>query len=263
MPAGPHDDSIIEDQVAYYRARAPEYDERLVELNQYMSLGGSVGGPTDDPHGDREIASALEKLNLLLPVGHVLELACGTGWWTQWLARSASLVTAVDAAPEMLALNRERVAQSNVRYEQADLFSWRPHEQYDLVFFAFWLSHVPEDRFEGFWRLVEEALAPHGRFFFIDELRNRPDLQHPDVKHPDLQHPDGAHPDLQHEEELGGGMVNRSLKDGRTFRAVKIYHDPTELQRRLAGMGWDAVVESCGSYFYIGYGGLGSTPGTA
>jgi SAM-dependent methyltransferase len=239
MPAGPHDDSIIEDQVAYYRARAPEYDERLVELNQYMSLGGTVGGPTDDPHGDREIASALEKLNLLLPVGHVLELACGTGWWTQWLARSAALVTAVDAAPEMLALNRERVAQSNVRYEQADLFSWRPHEQYDLVFFAFWLSHVPEDRFEAFWRLVEEAVAPHGRFFFIDELRNRPDLQH--------------------EEELGGGMVNRRLKDGRTFRAVKIYHDPTELQQRLAGMGWDAVVESCGSYFYVGYGGRAST----
>jgi SAM-dependent methyltransferase len=239
MPAGPHDDSIIEDQVAYYRARAPEYDERLVELNQYMSLGGTVGGPTDDPHGDREIASALEKLNLRLPVGHVLELACGTGWWTQWLARSAALVTAVDAAPEMLALNRERVAQSNVRYEQADLFSWRPHEQYDLVFFAFWLSHVPEDRFEAFWRLVEEAVAPHGRFFFIDELRNRPDLQH--------------------EEELGGGMVNRRLKDGRTFRAVKIYHDPTELQQRLAGMGWDAVVESCGSYFYVGYGGRAST----
>jgi demethylmenaquinone methyltransferase/2-methoxy-6-polyprenyl-1,4-benzoquinol methylase len=239
MPAGPHDDSIIEDQVAYYRARAPEYDDRLVELNQYMSLGGTVGGPTDDPHGDREIASALEKLNRLLPVGHVLELACGTGWWTQWLARSAGLVTAVDAAPEMLALNRERVAQSNVRYEQADLFSWRPHEQYDLVFFAFWLSHVPEDRFKAFWRLVEEALAPHGRFFFIDELRNRPDLQH--------------------EEELGGGMVSRRLKDGRTFRAVKIYHDPTELQRRLTGMGWDAVVESCGSYFYVGYGGRAST----
>jgi SAM-dependent methyltransferase len=253
MPAGPHDDSIIEDQVAYYRARAAEYDERLLELNRYMSLGGTVDAPSEDPHGDREIASALEQLNRLLPVGHALELACGTGWWTQWLARSAALVTAVDAAPEMLARNRERVAQSNVRYEQADLFSWRPHEQYDLVFFAFWLSHVPEDRFEGFWRLVEEALAPHGRFFFIDELRNRPDLEHPDVKHPDLQH----------EVELGGGMVSRSLKDGRTFRAVKIYHDPTELQRRLAGMGWDAVVESCGSYFYIGHGGLASTPGTA
>jgi SAM-dependent methyltransferase len=243
MPAGPHDDSIIEDQVAYYRARAAEYDERLLELNRYMSLGGTVDAPSEDPHGDREIASALEQLNLLLPVGHALELACGTGWWTQWLARSASRVTAVDAAPEMLALNRERVAQSNVRYEQADLFSWRPHEQYDLVFFAFWLSHVPEDRIEAFWRLVEEALAAHGRFFFIDELRNRPDLEH--------------------EEELGGGMVSRRLKDGRTFRAVKIYHDPTELQRRLAGMGWDAVVESCGSYLYIGYGGLASTPGTA
>jgi SAM-dependent methyltransferase len=249
MPAGPHDDSIIEDQVAYYRARAPEYDERLLEVNRYITLGGTVDAPTDDPNGDREIAAALERLNLQLPVGRALELACGTGWWTQWLARSAALVTAVDAAPEMLALNRVRVAQSNVRYEEADLFSWHPHEQFDLVFFAFWLSHVPEDRFESFWRLVEEAMAPNGRFFFIDELRNRPDLEHPAAKHPELEH----------EEELGGGIVSRSLKDGRTFRAVKIYHNPTELQRRLAGIGWNAVVESCGSYFYIGHGGLAST----
>jgi demethylmenaquinone methyltransferase/2-methoxy-6-polyprenyl-1,4-benzoquinol methylase len=234
MPAGPHDESIIEDQVEYYRARAAEYDERLLELHRYISLGGTVDAPTGDPPGDREIASALEQLNRELPVGHVLELACGTGWWTQRLARSAALVTAVDAAPEMLALNRERVAMSNVRYEKADLFSWRPHEQYDLVFFAFWLSHVPDDRFDDFWRLVEQAVAPVGRFFFIDELRNRPDLEH--------------------EDDLGGGIVARRLKDGRTFRAVKVYHEPRELQQRLAAMGWDAVVESCGSYFYIGHG---------
>ena len=236
MPARPHDDSIIEDQVVYYRARAAEYDERLLELHRYISLGGTVDAPSEDPHGDREIASALEQLNRELPVRRALELACGTGWWTQWLARSAAVVTAIDAAPEMLALNRERVAMSNVRYEKADLFSWRPHEQYDLVFFAFWLSHVPDDRFEAFWRLVEQSVAPAGRFFFIDELRNRPDLDH--------------------EDELGRGIVARRLKDGRTFRAVKVYHDPPKLQQRLAGIGWDAVVESCGSYFYVGHGAL-------
>jgi 2-polyprenyl-3-methyl-5-hydroxy-6-metoxy-1,4-benzoquinol methylase len=125
MPkASPGDDSLIEEQVAYYRARAPEYDQRLKELHQYMALGGSILNPTEDSDADEGIAAALEELNRHLPVDHVLEIACGTGWWTQWLARSAQQVTALDAAPEMLALNRQRVGLPNVRYEQADVFSW-------------------------------------------------------------------------------------------------------------------------------------------
>lgn len=66
-------------------------------------------------------------------------LACGT-WWTQWLARHARHVTGVDAAPEMIALNRERVNAPNVQYIAANVFSWRRDQKFDLVFFAFWLS---------------------------------------------------------------------------------------------------------------------------
>jgi len=166
------DESLIEEQIAYYRARAREYDERLKRLNRYMSLGGELTGPTGDPDDGREIALALDRLNRLLPVRHVLELACGTGWWTQHLAQRAERVTAVDAAPEMLALNRKRVAASNVDYVLEDILSWAPDRHYDLVFFAFWLSHVPKGRFEAFWHLVRESLVPGGHFFFIDELSN-------------------------------------------------------------------------------------------
>jgi trans-aconitate methyltransferase len=55
-------------------------------------------------------------------------------------------VTAVDAAPEMLALARQRVRDLPVEFVQADLFAWQPPRRYDTVFFAFWLTHVPPAR---------------------------------------------------------------------------------------------------------------------
>src|SRR3954468_23650121 len=75
-----------------------------------------------------------------------LELAYGTGEWTIRLAELATSVVGVDAAPEMreLALAKlQDAGKSNVELWVDDLFSWQPDQDYDVVFFAFWLSHVP------------------------------------------------------------------------------------------------------------------------
>ena len=79
----------------------------------------------------------------------VLELAAGTGIWTRRLVELADRVVAVDANAETLALNT-----SEAELVRADVFEWEPAERFDLVFFSFWLSHVPEERFDEFWSLV-------------------------------------------------------------------------------------------------------------
>jgi trans-aconitate methyltransferase len=53
-------------------------------------------------------------------------------------------VTAIDGSPEMLELCQTRVADPRVRYVEADLFAWEPERTYDVCFFSFWVSHVPE-----------------------------------------------------------------------------------------------------------------------
>ena len=68
-----------------------------------------------------------------------LELACGRGTWTPRLLAHATTVTAVDAAPEMLARAAARVRDRRVRFIQAGLFGWQPDRRYDIVFFGFWL----------------------------------------------------------------------------------------------------------------------------
>src|SRR5215207_6868602 len=139
-------DPLLAEQIAYYRAIAMEYQL--------------------DVEAARALAAALDAYR---PAGHVLELACGPGAWTERLLRSATSVTAIDVAPEMLARAKARVGVERVRFIQADLFHWTPDQRYDFVFFGFWLSHVPLERFESFWSVVADCLAPAGRVFFVDD----------------------------------------------------------------------------------------------
>jgi demethylmenaquinone methyltransferase/2-methoxy-6-polyprenyl-1,4-benzoquinol methylase len=173
----------------------------------------------------------LDALRAFAPRGRVLELACGTGQWTAELARHASLLTAVDASPEMIALNRERVQQDNVHYVEADLFAWSAPERYDVVFFSVWLSHVPPQRFEGFWALVTDCLKENGRVFLIDEL------------------PAAA----AHERWIADAIapvVERRLTTGACYQAIKVLHDPAELGARLSGLGWRADIRTVSARFF-------------
>ena len=128
---------MLGEQAAYYQALGEDY------LHQGLDLPGG-----------EELARALEAFR---PTGRVLELACGPGVWTGQLLRHATEVTAVDASPEMLAAAAARADSDRVRFVRADLFDWVPDRRYDVVFFGFWLSHVPPERFDAFWSLVAPA----------------------------------------------------------------------------------------------------------
>jgi SAM-dependent methyltransferase len=202
--------ALVAEQIAYYRAHAPDYDV------------GYLGN--DD--WDRWIEE--------LPIaGDVLELACGTGHWTPLLAARARSVTALDAAPEALALARRRVQGLPVEFIQADVFAWRPPRRFDTVFFAFWLTHVPPARFAGFWSMVEAALAPGGWVCFLDDRHQE--------RAGERFVPDQAAP-----------AVWRPLGDGSERRVVKVYYRPDELAAKLAELGWSAAIRETGSPLLVG-----------
>jgi len=220
-----NDRELLDEQIAYYRARAPEYEEWFLRQGRYDR------GEAQRAAWFAEVEAVEAALVAAGPRGRVLELACGTGLWTRRLAPHARELTAIDAAPEALELNRERVADERVRYLQADLFRWQPRETYDFVFFGFWLSHVPPDRFASFWATVRAALAPGGTVFFVDNTRNPATLA------------------SNHTQPESGYVMDRVLNDGRQFRVVKIYYEPAELERRLAALGFSGPVRSTGAYF--------------
>jgi demethylmenaquinone methyltransferase/2-methoxy-6-polyprenyl-1,4-benzoquinol methylase len=222
------EDRILAEQVAYYRARAAEYDEWFLREGRYDR------GPEHRVEWFSEVAAVESALAREHPRGDVLELACGTGLWTRHLVRTADRVTAVDASPEVIALNRERLGSGRVDYVVADLFSWTPAIPYDFVFFGFWLSHVPQSRLDAFWNFVRQALRPEGKAFFVDSLFT----------------PESTARD--HAPLNDRGVVRRKLNDGREFDIVKVFHDPTRLEADLQSAGWHGYVRSTGKFFLYG-----------
>jgi len=194
---------VLADQVAYYRRRAGEYD---------VTAYGDVAAAR------ARIARLVAEMR---PAGSVLEIACGTG-----------AVTAIDAAPEMVAIARDRVQSANVSFEVADVFSWDPGTQFDVIFFSAWLSHVPASRFGRFWQLLRGLLAGGGRVLFVDE--------HVDER--------GKEAYVAGQEEV----VERQLADGSTFRVIKNFVEPEELELRLRRMGWDCVIRRVSSCWVYG-----------
>ncbi len=214
-------DELFAQQLAYYNARAQEYDESVQQTGRYTGPG--------IPEVDAEWQYIARSLHTLPKVNHTLELACGTGLWTQELLDISEHITAIDGAPEMLATNQAKLSSPRVRYQQADLFSWQPQAQYDLVFFAFWISHVPVEYLAAFLQQAAAAVKPGGRIFIADEPAGGKQLSGP----------------LENEHEQ-----TRTLHNGETYRIVKIYHDTDNLQRQLEALGFSDVQLWVGDYFF-------------
>jgi demethylmenaquinone methyltransferase/2-methoxy-6-polyprenyl-1,4-benzoquinol methylase len=219
---GSDEDSLVAEQIAYYRAGAAEYDR---------------------PYAEREDLQELLAVADDLPiVGDVLELACGTGKWTPMLAARANSVTAVDAAAEVLTLARSRTASSDVQFLQADLFQWQPLRRYDTAFFAFWLSHVPPARLPDFWNTVAAMLAPGGKAIFIDDGPA-----------------EAAREEVLADQPIPA--VLRRLDDGSRYRIVKVFHDARTLTGDLTALGWSVRVRPAAGNFIVGIAEPPANPG--
>ena len=228
----PDEARLLADQVAYYRARASEYDAWWFRTGRFdRGAANNAAWQADVAIVERAVAAMLADTR----PSSVLELACGTGLFTRHLAPCADHVTAVDAAPEVIAINRGRVAASNVQYVEADLFAWQPHARYDCVFMSFWLSHVPPARFAAFWAMVRRALKPDGFAYLVDSAH--------DPTSTAANHPT---PDRH------AGIVTRRLDDGREFRIVKVFHEPAPLAASLEALGFTARIGKTPRYFIYG-----------
>lgn len=221
----------LQEMKEYYRARAGEYDEWFHRQGRYDR------GPEVKARWFAEVDEIFAALDACSLTGDVLELAPGTGIWTERLVRTAATVTAVDASPEMIEINRAKVFNDRVTYVLADLFSWRPERVYDAVCFGFWLSHVPLERLDGFLRGVATMLRPGGKMFFADNRREASSMA--------ADH---------HLPEPGSQIMVRTLNNGQNFQIVKNFYEPADLAARCTRAGLDITIRETATYFLYGYG---------
>jgi 2-polyprenyl-3-methyl-5-hydroxy-6-metoxy-1,4-benzoquinol methylase len=221
---------LLSEQIAYYRARANEYDEWFLRQGRYDR------GPELNARWQSEVTEVRVALDAFNLTGDILELACGTGLWTEQLTQTASSITAIDSSPEMIELNRQRlIGKKNIRYVQTNIFDWKPDRQYDNIFFSFWLSHVPHEQFDAFWNSVRQALRPGGSIFVIDSLY---DEQSTARNH--------------HLPDKEATILERRLNSGEIYHVVKVFYTPDELTQRLALLGLQADLTQTSRFFLYG-----------
>lgn len=213
------DERVLQEQMRYYRERAAEYDASVL----------SDDDATVDPLALELRAWPPTIMARLAPCEQALELACGTGIWTRSLLTVAHRILAVDASPEMIALNRAKVTNARVRYQLADLFTWEADAPVDLAFAALWFSHVPVERLPPMLSALRRAVRPGGQLCIIDEPDTSP------VRPPAT---------------LDAHLELRELCDGRQFQIVKIYRSPQELRALCMDAGFTQVTDIPGTYFF-------------
>ncbi len=225
---------ILREQIEYYRARATEYDDWFFRRGRYDRGEDATRRWFEQVH---EVRTTLR--NLPLDGKSVLELAPGTGIWTEELVDRASHLTAVDASREMLDLNRERLGEraGKVTYITADLFEWIPRLEFDAVVLCFWISHVPADILESFLTRVARALVPGGLVFFVDTRKEHTSTASDHVLPLD---------DVE--------TMTRRLDDGREFVIYKNFWACDELQAICRRAGLDVTVHFTEDFFQYGVG---------
>ena len=187
--------------VAYYRRRAREYEAIYAK-----------------PERQADLAVLRERIPGLLGGRRVLEVACGTGYWTECIAPRAREVVAVDLAEEAMAIARAKpYPPDRVRFEAADAYALPPGlGAFGGAFAGFWWSHVPRARIGEFLGTLHARMEPGATVVLLDN-----------------RYVEGSSTPVAGFDADGNTFQVRRLPDGSTVRVMKNFPSEEELRRDL------------------------------
>jgi SAM-dependent methyltransferase len=194
--------AINRDLGAYYAQRAAEYDRVY-----------------DKPERQADLAELKNILSVQFKDLDVLEIACGTGYWTQYVARSAKSITATDVNPEMLEMAHKRdYGQCAVHFQIADAYRLPVFTTlYSAGLAAFWWSHVPLARRAELIRSFQAGLSEGARVVWIDG-----------------RYVEGSSTPLVRRDQAGNTFQVRQLSNGSRHEVIKNYPSENDLKAAFA-----------------------------
>ena len=136
----------------------------------------------------------------------VLEVACGTGWWTLHGARNAKAWLATDLNPETMAVARSKALPACVELAPVDAYTFAElgRQTFDAVFAGCWWSHVPLTRLPRWLALLHMRLEPGARVVMLDNSYVQA----------------SNHP-ITHSDADGNTYQTRTLDDGSVHEVLK------------------------------------------
>jgi len=187
--------------VDYYRRRAGEYEAIYAKPERQADLARLR----------IDIAEAFRARS-------VLEVACGTGYWTRVISGAAEAVTATDVAEEPMRLAESKeYARGNVRFSVSDAYKLDENlGSFNAAFAGFWWSHVPRQRAAEFLRSLHARLEPGARVLLLDNL-----------------YVEGNSTPVVETDADGNTYQLRDLANGSRFRVMKNFPSKEELRALL------------------------------
>ena len=188
----------------YYAARAREYDKVYSK-----------------PERQSDLRAIEEWLPPIFEGASILEVACGTGYWTQFLAPVASRILAVDSAQETMNIAETRVPKGKVEFLMGDAYALpRAEPKFDTGFAGFWYSHVPRSRVREFLTNFNASLKPGAKVVLIDN-----------------RFVEGSSSPISEQDAEGNSYQARLLSNGTTHRVLKNFPSEAELRTTVEGIG--------------------------
>ena len=209
------------DTRAYYARRAREYERIYAK-----------------PERQSDLQTLRETLPSLLAGRHVLEVACGTGYWTQPISVNARAVLATDVNEEVLEIARQKSYPSaNVAFERADTYALSAlSADLDAGFAGFWWSHIPEARLPVFLDQFHSKLKPDALVVFVDNC-----------------YVEGSSTPVSRTDADGNTYQLRVLGNGEQYEVMKNFPTECELREALDGLSAGFEYHRLDYYWYVSY----------
>ena len=205
---------------SYYAARASEY-ERI-----YLK-----------PERQTDLRAIEQWLPPKFAGARVIEVACGTGYWTRFIAPVASHILALDAVPETIRIAKTRVPGGKVVFLVGDAHALPQHVgQFDAAFAGFWFSHVSKTRQREFLLGLAARLEPGAKVVFLDN-----------------RYAEGSSSPVTARDAEGNTFQNRQLSDGSTYKVLKNFPSEAELLNLIVGLGECPVFTTWQYYWAFEY----------
>ena len=213
--------SIEASMVGYYADRAKEY-ERIYHKPERQS---------DLRQLERFVESEFSGAD-------VLEVACGTGYWTEVLARSAASVFATDINEEVLAVARsKRIDSRRVTFQREDAYALPTlPRKFNGGFSGFWWSHIPKARIRSFLQGFHHVLSSGCKVTFIDNT-----------------YVEGSSTPISRADQHGDTYQLRRLDNGSTHEVLKNFPSESELVSAVDGLAADVRVRVLRYYWILSY----------
>jgi demethylmenaquinone methyltransferase/2-methoxy-6-polyprenyl-1,4-benzoquinol methylase len=213
--------SIETSMVTYYAERAKEYE-----------------GIYDKPERQADLMELRAFVERTFAGADVFEVACGTGYWTEVLARSAASVFATDINEEVLAIARAKPIDSRkVEFHRQDAYAPpATSRRFTAGLAAFWWSHVRRAKVRDFLRSFHGAFSPGAKVVFIDNV-----------------YVEGSSTPISRRDESGDTYQLRKLDDGSTHEVLKNFPTDAELRAAVDGLAEDVQVQLLKYYWVLSY----------